>query len=132
MPQQPIEVILTRQLAEYLSFAVFVVDRSGDLVFYNEHAERILGVRFEEAGPMPAERWAHAFAPTDAAGKALSPDQLPLLQALQHRRPALGQMFIRGLDGARREIEVSAFPLIGHGEREIGAVAMFWPVEPPA
>ena len=126
MSQRPVEVILTRQLAEYLSTPVFVVDPAGDLLFYNEAAEEVLGARFEETGPMPAEAWSRAFEPTDRHGKPLSPDRLPLVQTLQNRLPASGRLNMRGLDGTRRDLEIASFPLLGQGGRFLGAVAMFW------
>ena len=59
----PIQIILMRQLAGYLSVPVFLVDPKGDLLFYNEPAEVILGQRFEETGRMPAEVWSSALSP---------------------------------------------------------------------
>jgi hypothetical protein len=50
MAQQPVEMILVRQLAGYLFVPVLVVDTTRTVVFYNDPAERILGVRFEETG----------------------------------------------------------------------------------
>src|SRR5206468_1146467 len=35
---------------------------------------------------------------------------------------------IRGLDGVRRHIAVSAFPLIGQGDRFLGVISVFWEV----
>jgi len=58
MPQQAIEVILMRQLASYLAMPIFLVDPSGDLLFYNEPAEALLGHRYEETGEMPLVQWA--------------------------------------------------------------------------
>jgi hypothetical protein len=46
----PIQIILTRQLAGYLSVPLFLVDPKGDLLFYNEPAEALLGRRFDETG----------------------------------------------------------------------------------
>ncbi len=126
MAQKAIEVILTRQLASYLSMPIFIVDTAGTLVFYNEPAERVLGMRFEETGEMPAEEWATAFRPTDERGVALAPEKLPLMIAVAQRRPAHARFFIQGLDGVRRHLEVGAFPLIGHADRALGAVAIFW------
>jgi len=57
----PIELILMRQLAGSLAMPIFVVDPAGDLLFYNEPAEELLGRRFDEAGPMPAADWSTAF-----------------------------------------------------------------------
>ena len=51
----PIQIILTRQLAGYLSVPLFLVDPKGNLLFYNEPAEVILGRRFEETGALTAE-----------------------------------------------------------------------------
>ena len=126
MTQQPIEVILARQLADYLTLPVFLVDPDGNLIFYNEPAEKILGYRYEETGPMPAQQWTTVFLPTDEDGNPLEPSQLPLIIALQENRPAHSGFWIRGLDGVLRHIEVSAFPLMGQSDRYLGAMALFW------
>ena len=126
MNQQEIEVILARQLADYLALPIFLVDQEGNLLFYNEPAEKILGHRYEETGPMPATEWATVFQPTDEDGRPLPADELPLLVALHEARPAHSGFWIRGLDGVLRQIEVIAFPLIGQSDRHLGAVAIFW------
>jgi PAS domain-containing protein len=129
MSQKPIEVILTRQLAGYLAMPVFMVDAEGNLVFYNEPAERVLGRRFDETGPMPAGEWGTVFIPADERGAALAPDALPLMVALRERRPAHGSLWIHALDSVPRHIEVTAFPLIGQTQETLGAVAIFWEAE---
>ena len=125
MSQKEIEVILTRQLASYLAMPVFIVDPDGNLIFYNEPAEAILGRRFEETGAMSVDELATIFKPTDAAGTPLPAELLPIWIAVRERRLACGQMWIQGLDAVRRHIEAAAFPLIGHGERDLGAVVIF-------
>jgi PAS domain-containing protein len=130
MAQYPIELILTRQLASQLAMPVFIVDVHGTLVFYNEAAEGILGRRFEETGAMAAIEWAEAFTPRDETGRPLAPESLPLMIAVRERRPAHTHFHIHGLDAVDRRIEVTAFPLIGHADRPVGAVAIFW--EAPA
>jgi PAS domain-containing protein len=129
--QRPIEVILTRQLASYLALPIFIIDPAGTLVFYNEPAERVLGRRYEETGEMSAAEWSAVFAPTDDAGGRLAPERLPLMVALAEHRPAHGSFSIRGLDGVRRRIEVTAFPLVGYAGRDLGAVAVFWESNAP-
>ncbi len=125
--QQEVEVILARQLADYLALPIFLVDPAGNLLFYNEPAEIILGRRYAETGPMPAEEWATIFQPTDADGNPLAPDVLPLIIALRELRPAHSEFWIHGLDDrVRRRIEVTAFPLIGQAQRYLGALAIFW------
>ena len=47
MPAYEIEIILNRQLADCLSMPVFITDIIGNLIFYNEPAEKVLGTRFE-------------------------------------------------------------------------------------
>ena len=122
----PIQIILTRQLAGYLSVPVFLVDQKGNLLFYNEPAEVILGRRFEETGAMPAEEWATVFTPEDGQGRPIPPDDLPLMITLATQRPAYRRFFIRGLDGAVRQVEVAAIPIIGLQGDFLGAVALFW------
>ena len=126
MTQKPVEMILMRQLASTLATPAFIVDADGTLVFYNEPAEAVLGMRFEESGEMPASEWSTRWAQTDADGRKLPPERLPLMEALTERRPAYGAFFIRAPDGQRRHIEVTAFPLLRAGDDVLGAVALFW------
>lgn len=126
MPQLEIELILMRQLAGNLALPVFLVDPAGNLLYYNEPAEGILGRRFDETGPMPSSEWGTIFEPTDKDGTVLAPEDLPLMVAVNHGRPAHRGFWIEGLDGVRRHIEVTAFPLIGQDLRIVGGVALFW------
>jgi len=129
MPQKQIEIILMRQLASYLALPIFVVDPDGNLLFYNEPAEALLGRTFDEAGEMPMSEWSTIFKQTDERGGPLPPNELPLVQALQSRRPAQRALRITGLDGVSRRLEVTAFPLEGQGGRLLGAAALFWGFE---
>jgi PAS domain-containing protein len=126
MTQHDVELILTQHLASTLAVPVFIVAPNGDLIYYNEPAESILGQRFDETGEMSANIWATAFTPLDDKGQAIPPDKLPLMIALSQRKPAHSQFQISGLDGVQRWIEVTAFPIEGQGNRFLGAVAMFW------
>lgn len=126
MAQQPIELILMRELADHLVTPIFVVDPDGTLEFYNEHAETLLGLRFDETGPMPVEEWATIFSPTDDNGAALRPDDLPLVITLRDGVPCHGHFWIRGLDGASRRLSVTALPLLGRHGTLVGAAALFW------
>ena len=125
MAQYQIEMILLRQVASYLAMPIFIVDPQGTLVFYNEPAENILGKRFEETGEMSREEWWTAFL-TDEQGRRLEPEEVPVMIALNDRRPTHGDLWIQGLDGVRRHIEATAFPLVGQSDRFLGAVALFW------
>ncbi len=124
--QRPIELILLRQLASYLDMPIFVVDGEGRLVYYNEPAEPLLGVRFEEVGILEMADWLAAFRPGDESGAILPDDEVPLVVALRERRPVHRNLSIAGLDGIRRQIEATALPLVGQGGVRLGAVAIFW------
>jgi PAS domain-containing protein len=105
---------------------VFLVDPAGNLVYYNEPAEQLLGQRFEETGEMGVEAWAMMFDPTDADGVAIPPDRLPLVVALRERKPAHREVWIRSRDGLRRCLEVTALPIVGQAGRFLGGMALFW------
>ncbi|HEX5585725.1 MAG TPA: PAS domain-containing protein [Acidimicrobiia bacterium] len=124
--QHEVEVILFKQVASYLATPIFVVDPDGSLAYYNEPAERLLGCRYDETGAMPMSEWSTIFVPRDEQGAPLPTEALPLALALERHEPAHGDMWITGLDGAYRHISVTAFPLVGQGDRDLGAVAIFW------
>ena len=128
MPQQEIEVILARHLSEYLLMPIFIVNPDGDLVFYNEPAEAILGLSYSETGMMPAREWSTICQQEDLEGGPIKPDDLPLIIALRERHPAHKVIRIRGLDGIAREIEITAFPLVSQADRFLGAIAIFWEI----
>jgi len=135
MAQEPLERILFRQLSSSLAIPIFLVDARGDMAYFNEAAEALLGVRLDEVDEMPFAEWTTAFTPGDddpddqAAAEASVEariDALPLVRAIRSRRPAHGPLEITGADGVVRQLEVTAFPLEGARGRYIGAVAMFW------
>ena len=121
-----VEIILIRQVASYLAMPIFVVDPVGNLIYFNEPAESLLGRRYEESREMPAEEWGTIFLPTDEQGNPLAPEQLPLMVALREMRPAHSRFQIQGLDGIRHSLSVTALPLVGQQDRLLGGVAFFW------
>ncbi|TLD69740.1 PAS domain-containing protein [Phragmitibacter flavus] len=129
MPQKDIELILMRQLASCLATPVFLVDPQGNLVFYNEHAEAILGRRFEETGSMPVGLWSTIFSPRDGRGREILPEALPLVIALRKKVPAQKRFWIKSLDGSKKQVEATAFPLMGQTGRLVGAVTMIQEVK---
>jgi PAS domain-containing protein len=129
MAQREIELILIRRLADYLATPIFVVDPRGDLIFYNEPAEKLLGRRFEESAGMTFDEWSTVFDPRRADGTVVPPDGLPLARALREHLPAHDSLGIVGLDEKTHFIEVTAMPLEGQGGRHLGAVAIFWTVD---
>jgi PAS domain-containing protein len=129
MAQKELEVILTRQLASYLAMPIFLVDPDGLLVFYNEPAEALLGMRFEETDELGVSEWGTLFSPTDAEGQALPLDALPLVITLRSRSPAHRDFWITGQDGRKRHLAATTLPLIGQADRFLGGLAVFWELE---
>lgn len=126
MPAYEIEIILSRQLADCLSMPVFITDTTGNLIFYNEPAEKILGARFEDTGGMQAEIWSTIFKQQDETGRLLEPDELPLMRTLKDQCPHHRTFCIVSLKGDRATISVTAYPIISRTGKFLGAVAMFW------
>jgi PAS domain-containing protein len=126
----PIELILVRELATGLAVPTFVVDAAGDLVYVNEAAEGLLGLRFEEFGEVSFADWTTAFAPRTKGGQRADPETHPLAVAIRQRRPVHGPLRTVGRDGIPRSLVVTALPLEGSRGQLLGGLAMFW--EPPA
>ena len=126
MPQREVGLILIRQLASGMAVPMLIADETGDLLFFNEPAEMLLGQRFDEIGEMPLDQRRRIFSFRDEQGHPLPDDQPPLVVALRERRPVHRRVWARGFDGIDRELEVTAFPLLGGGGHLIGGVAMFW------
>ena len=126
MSTHDIELILSRQLAEGLSTAIFIVDPEGNLLFYNEPAVKILGKKFENTGEMPVAVWSTIFKPLDDAGTPIPPENLPLVKTLSTKQPAHGDFWIESLKGDRHNLMVTSLPICGRADRFLGALAIFW------
>jgi PAS domain-containing protein len=132
MPQRDIGLILMRQLASGLAVPLFLADERGEMIFFNEPAERLLGQRFDDVGELGPEERQRVFAFRDADSQPLPEEQVPLTVAMAEHRPVHRRVWLRGFDGEDHEIEVTAFPLEGGGGHLIGGVAMFWERRKPA
>ena len=122
-------LILAREFASKLAFSVFIADADGNLVYFNEPAERLLGQTFAETGEIRAEAWSQLYRTEELDGTPIALEQLPSGVALLERRPAHHVFAITGLDGVRREISVTAFPLLSSTTALAGIMAIFWDVE---
>ena len=126
MPAHEIEIILNRQLADCLSIPVFITDTAGNLIFYNEPAEEVLGKRFEDTGEMPVEEWSTVFKPFDNNGDPMAPEELPLVRTLSDQIPYHKSFQILNLKGKMQSISVTSYPIISRSGNFLGAVAIFW------
>ena len=126
MASQSVELILLKQVAGYLATPVLLVDPDGMLLFYNEPAEEILGLRYEETGEMPLTEWGTMFQPTDSSGAPIAPEDLPIAVALKEDRPVQGDYWMKGMDGVSRHLAITALPLDGERGVNLGAMAVVW------
>jgi PAS domain-containing protein len=124
--QMNLLLILARQFASKLATPTFVADAEGNLVFYNEPAEQLLGRAFAEAGEVTADEWASLYKVEDLDGTPIPLERNPGGIALLERRPAHSHLRITGLNGVRREIQATAFPLMSTPDDLVGMVAIFW------
>ena len=116
---------MARGLMSNMTTPAFLVDAAGTLIFFNEAAGEILGVNFEESGPMAPDEWGSRFTPSAVDGRPLALEELPLSIAMNQGRPAHSRMRIVSGRSEAREIEVSAFPIVGRGGQS-ASLAIFW------
>jgi PAS domain-containing protein len=126
--QQPVEMILLRQLASYLTIPMWLMDGEGNLVYYNEPAEALLGIQFDNAGPIHADQLGDMFRVTDLEGVPLPESEFPIVVALTKRMPSHGALRYCGMDGVWRDVAVSAIPVEGQAGRFLGIFATFWEI----
>jgi PAS domain-containing protein len=125
LPQQPLELILARNLVSLVSLPGLLVDVDGRLVFFNQAAAALSGQQFEELGSLEPEEWSAEYGPFDGAGNVLSREELPLAVTMRESRPAYGRIYLRTAAGLR-EFEAATLPLAGAtGYR--GTVVILWP-----
>jgi PAS domain-containing protein len=126
MAAYEIEIILNRQLADCLSIPAFITDRKGNLIYYNEPAEKLLGKRYDDTGEMSVEVWGTIFKPMDENKKLLNPEELPLVKTLRNCKPYHKSFWIESLGGSIEKISVTSYPILGRASAFLGAVALFW------
>ena len=122
-------MVLTRHWATHLTFPLFVVDADGDLVYFNESAEPILGRRFHETDVMPKDEWSTRFNFTDEQGLPIKPDEVPLAIVLKEQRPVHRRLYLQGMDSVVRCIRTTCLPLVDQANQLSGAIALFWEID---
>jgi PAS domain-containing protein len=123
--QKHLALILARELASQLVTPTFIADADGELVFYNEPAEDVLGRRFAEAGAMAL------FQIEDLDGKRLPLERHPGGIALAEGRPAHERLRFTALDGRKRLVAVTAVPILASAGECVGVVIFFWEEREP-
>jgi PAS domain-containing protein len=125
MHQPNLVLILARDLADKLASAVFVVDATGRIVFFNERAEQIMGRTYADVGAADLESFLETVESTDLQGNPLKPTELPISIALHQRRPVHKALRLFR-DEDEIDIAVTALPLFARSQEFVGAAAIFW------
>jgi PAS domain-containing protein len=125
-PQKHLALILARQFASNLATPTLIADDRGQLIFYNEAAEEVIGRTFAEFGEMPLDEWTSSFDPRTESEEPLPPERRPARIALDERRAAHERFRITSRDGVERDVAVTAFPLFAHADEFVRIVAIFW------
>jgi PAS domain S-box-containing protein len=124
--QKSLPLILAREFAANIATPMTVFDEQGRLVYFNEPAERILGQRHAEVGELEPDEWTRLFVVEQLDRTPVLLDDMPVGLAHRDRCPAHDTLAFTTQDGARHEIEVTAFPLLGRDDDYFGVVAVFW------
>jgi len=119
-------LILARELASNVATPIFLVDKHGNLVFYNEPAEVLVGEPFSALGEVPALEWGKRFAPEDLDGTPLPLEALPAAVANLQQRAAHQTVRVTTGDGSKRVIDMAALPLFARADEFVGTIAIFW------
>src|SRR4051794_41577819 len=75
--QKHLVLILAREFASNLSTPTLITDADGNLVFYNEAAESVLGRRFSEVDETALDDWLAGFEPRTLDSEPLPPENRP-------------------------------------------------------
>jgi PAS domain-containing protein len=124
--QKSLVLILAREFASNLAMPIYIADSNETLVYFNEPAERIAGRSFAETGEMPVREWVEMLGPSNEDGQPLRREEMPGGIAFYERRPMHSVLCITGLDGERRDVATTAFPLFGPDDEFHGIMVIFW------
>ena len=125
MSAQDVEFILARQLLEYLSTPIALVDHDGKMIYYNESAEFLLGRKFNESGEIESRDWDDRFYEDEQHGLTIKILDLPFVKVLSSRSIMQGEYWMRNFEEIEQKLLVICIPLVGLAQRELGAIIYF-------
>jgi PAS domain-containing protein len=125
-------LIRAKHLAESVTTPMLLADGEGNMIFFNEAAEVLLGSAFADIGPQPASEWQARFRVRARDDSDFPLEAMPGWIALQGERPGLGHLRFTTLDGIDRFIAVCAVPLFAQAKLFEGAMILFWEEEEDA
>ncbi|HEX2152887.1 MAG TPA: PAS domain-containing protein [Acidimicrobiia bacterium] len=126
MAQNPIEIILLQQWASMMTVPIWITDAAGELLYFNEPTEDLIGVRFDEAGEMPASILSERFSLCNVDGTPVADHDRPLMIALHKLQPAQRELQMMDDAGQKKIVSDTAIPIIGEGDRPLGALVILW------
>ena len=126
MPQKHLILILARELASNLATPTLIADEQGQVVFFNEAAEAVLGGPLADLADVSIDALGASFSPRTSDGEPLAQEDLPGRVAMDKRRAAHERMWVTSRDGVDREVSLTAFPLFAHADEFVGIVVIFW------
>jgi PAS domain-containing protein len=119
-------LILARELAANLATPMFLIDGDGLLAYCNDAAELLLGRTLGEMGATTAGDFGSMLDLHQVDGSPMRRRDTPPGRAFLERIPAHETLLVTSLDGTRREVEVTAYPLFGRDEEMHGVLTVFW------
>ncbi len=129
MSQQPVELILMRQLTLSLDMPIAMFDLDGKLLFVNEGGERLFGWRLEDVGKVHFSELSADLEYWEERGGHLPIGDRPVARAFAERRPVHLSLRIRAFDGAMRRVANTALPLVGQSGRFFGVLSILWELD---
>lgn len=108
---------------ECLPDGVLVCDADGVLVTVNPAARRLLGEQFQPGRSLLAPG-GPAFRACALTGEPVPSDELPLRRALRGEHVADLRLIVTADTGARRQVSVTAVPVVNGFARRYGATAV--------
>ena len=119
-------LILARELAANLATPMLLIDAEGILAFLNEAAELMIGKTYAELAGMEALDLGEMLQLTDLHDAPIRTREMPSGIAYFRREPAHRTLFATSLDGTRRKVEVTSYPLFGRVGDMHGVLTVFW------
>jgi PAS domain-containing protein len=107
---------------------IVIVDAQGTLIYWNEPAELLLGIRFEETGEIPASLWREQFAVREVDQTPTPIEEWPLVIALVQHLPVSRTIWVGAPNGHWRHVNWTSVPFIAQGGEFIGVQSVFWEV----
>jgi len=125
-------LILAREFAANVAVPIFLVDSDNTLVYYNDAAQVAFGGPFGQTGELRHGQWMPKFNPTKPDGTPYDRKEMPLVIALEERRPAHGVHMVSDPNGSRRLVAFTALPLYSSPDDFVGAMVAFWEADDEA